>query len=80
MTMQGIETLHKEGWDIKAKSLNHKDLTKLSANDLDFEVGESKSCLDNHNIDARVFSQSLWYTPGLFSCTIYLIGSSYCIG
>jgi hypothetical protein len=55
MTWQDIETLHKEGHDIEAKSLNHKDLTKLSASELDFEVGESKKCLDDHNINATVF-------------------------
>ena len=55
MTWQDIETLHNEGHDIGAKSLNHKDLTTLSASELDFEVGESKKCLANHNIDARVF-------------------------
>jgi peptidoglycan/xylan/chitin deacetylase (PgdA/CDA1 family) len=55
MTWQDIETLHNEGHDIEAKSLNHKDLTTLSASELDFEVGESKKCLDDHNIEARVF-------------------------
>jgi peptidoglycan/xylan/chitin deacetylase (PgdA/CDA1 family) len=55
MTWQDIETLHKEGHDIEAKSLNHKDLTKLSASELGFEVGESKKCLDAHNINARIF-------------------------
>ena len=55
MTWQEIETLHKEGHDIGAKSLNHKDLTTLSASDLEFEVGQSKKCLDDHNINARVF-------------------------
>ena len=55
MTWQDIETLHNEGHDIGAKSLNHKDLTTLSASELDFEVGQSKKCLDDQNIDARVF-------------------------
>src|ERR687896_152097 len=55
MTWQDIQTLHNDGHDIGAKSLNHKDLTTLSASELDFEVGESKKCLDNQNIDARVF-------------------------
>jgi peptidoglycan/xylan/chitin deacetylase (PgdA/CDA1 family) len=55
MTWQDIETLHNEGHDIGAKSLNHKDLTTLSASKLDFEVGQSKKCLADHNIDARVF-------------------------
>jgi peptidoglycan/xylan/chitin deacetylase (PgdA/CDA1 family) len=55
MTWQDIETLYNEGHNIGAKSLNHKDLTTLSASELDFEVGESKKCSDDHNIDARVF-------------------------
>ena len=55
MTWQDIETLHNDGHDIEAKSLNHKDLTTLSASELDFEVGQSKKCLDDQNIDARVF-------------------------
>jgi peptidoglycan/xylan/chitin deacetylase (PgdA/CDA1 family) len=55
MTWQEIETLHNEGYDIGAKSLNHKDLTTLSASELDFEVAQSKKCLADHNIDARVF-------------------------
>src|SRR5215208_1917349 len=55
MTWQDIETLHNDGHDIGAKSLNHKDLTTLSASELDFEVAQSKKCLADHNIDARVF-------------------------
>jgi peptidoglycan/xylan/chitin deacetylase (PgdA/CDA1 family) len=55
MTWQDIVTMHNEGYDIQAKSLNHKDLTQLSASELDFEVGESKNCLNDHFIDARVF-------------------------
>src|SRR5919106_6327266 len=55
MTWQDIETLYNEGHNIGAKSLNHKDLTTLSASELDFEVGESKKCLADHNINSRVF-------------------------
>jgi peptidoglycan/xylan/chitin deacetylase (PgdA/CDA1 family) len=55
MTWQDIETLYNDGHDIGAKSLNHKDLTTLSASELEFEVGQSKKCLADHNIDARVF-------------------------
>ena len=55
MTWQDIETLYNEGHNIGAKSLNHKDLTKLSASELEFEVAQSKKCLADHNIDARVF-------------------------
>jgi Polysaccharide deacetylase len=55
MTWQDIETLHNEGHDIGAKSLNHKDLTTLSTSELDLEVAQSKKCLADQNIDARVF-------------------------
>ena len=55
MTWQEIKTLHNEGHDIGANSLNHKDLTTLSPSELDFEVAQSKKCLADHNIDARVF-------------------------
>jgi peptidoglycan/xylan/chitin deacetylase (PgdA/CDA1 family) len=55
MTWQDIETLYNDGHNIGAKSLNHKDLTTLPASELDFEVGQSKKCLADHNIDARVF-------------------------
>ncbi|HEX2124434.1 MAG TPA: polysaccharide deacetylase family protein, partial [Nitrososphaeraceae archaeon] len=55
MTWQDIKTLYNEGHNIGAKSLNHKDLTTLSASELDFEVAQSKKCLADHNIDARVF-------------------------
>ena len=55
MTWQEIETLHNEGHGIGAKSLSHKDLTTLSPSELEFEVAQSKKCLADHNIDARVF-------------------------
>src|SRR5918992_750036 len=55
MTWQDIGTLHNEGHDIGAKSLSHKDLTTLSPSELEFEVAQSKECLADHNIDARVF-------------------------
>ena len=35
--------------------MSHKDLTTLSPSELEFEVGQSKKCLADHNIDARVF-------------------------
>ena len=57
MTWQDIETLYNEGHDIEAKSFDHKDLTHLSISDLDFEVGESKRCLADHNINS-----SFWHT------------------
>ena len=57
MTWQQIEQLHKEGHDIESHSMNHKRLDQLPANQLDFEVGQSKKCLSDHaGVNATVFS------------------------
>jgi peptidoglycan/xylan/chitin deacetylase (PgdA/CDA1 family) len=55
MTWEQIETLHREGHDIQAKSMNHERLTEVSGEELDYEVGEPKECLNEHGIDATIF-------------------------
>jgi hypothetical protein len=55
MTWQDIATLQKEGHDIESHSMNHKDTDHLSAVDLDFEIGQSKQCLADHNINSTIF-------------------------
>jgi peptidoglycan/xylan/chitin deacetylase (PgdA/CDA1 family) len=55
MTWEQIETLHREGHDIQAKSMNHERLTEVSSKELDYEVGEPKECLSKHNVDATIF-------------------------
>ena len=50
MTWQDINTLQDEGHDIESHSMNHKRLNHLSASDLDFEIGQSKKCLADHNM------------------------------
>lgn len=55
MTWEQIETLDREGHDIQAKSMNHERLTKISNEELDYEVGEPKECLNEHGIDANIF-------------------------
>lgn len=55
MTWEQIETLHREGHDIQAKSMNHERLTEISDEELDYEIGEPKECLNEHNIDASIF-------------------------
>jgi len=63
MTWQEIEQLYNEGHVIGSKTMNygtkamlHKDLNHLSANDLEFEVGQSKQCLLNHGIKTNIFA------------------------
>ena len=56
MNWQEVSTLQKEGHDIESHTMNHKDLTKLSAQALEFEVGQSKQCLADHGINATIFA------------------------
>ncbi len=50
MNWQDVLTLEKEGHDIESHTMNHKNLNKLSASKLDYEVGQSKKCLLDHGI------------------------------
>jgi hypothetical protein len=56
MTWQDIDALHKDGQDIESHTMNHKNLNKLSFDKLNFEIGQSKKCLLDHNINATVFA------------------------
>jgi peptidoglycan/xylan/chitin deacetylase (PgdA/CDA1 family) len=55
MTWEEIRTLHREGHDIQAKSMNHERLTNISRDELDYEVGKPKECLNKHGINATIF-------------------------
>lgn len=47
MTEAEVRDLHKRGFDIESHSMTHPDLTKVSTEDLDFEIAESKPCLED---------------------------------
>jgi hypothetical protein len=51
LTWQDISELQKDGQDIESKTMTHRDLSKLSAADLNFEVSQSKKCLADHGIN-----------------------------
>ncbi len=36
--------------------MTHRDLSQLSAADLNFEVAQSKKCLSNHGINSTIFA------------------------
>jgi peptidoglycan/xylan/chitin deacetylase (PgdA/CDA1 family) len=55
MNWQDLKSLANEGHDIQAKSMNHKRLTELSAEQLLYEVAEARNCLNNHGINATIF-------------------------
>jgi peptidoglycan/xylan/chitin deacetylase (PgdA/CDA1 family) len=63
MTWQEVVQLYNEGhvigsktMDYGTKAIQHKDLNHLSANDLEYEVGQSKQCLLNHGIKTSIFA------------------------
>jgi hypothetical protein len=56
MSWQDLVALHNEGHDIESKTMTEPILTNVSADRLNFEVGQSKQCLLNHGINATVFA------------------------
>jgi hypothetical protein len=57
MTWQEINQLYREGHDIESHTMTHKVLDKLSAADLDYQVGQSKQCIHDHlGVYPTVFS------------------------
>jgi Polysaccharide deacetylase len=63
ITWQELVQLYKEGHligsktvDYGTKAFGHQDLNHLSANKLEFEVGQSKQCFLDHGINTTVFA------------------------
>jgi peptidoglycan/xylan/chitin deacetylase (PgdA/CDA1 family) len=56
MTWQDLITLYNEGHDIESKTMTAPILTNVSADQLNFEVGQSKRCLLEHGMNATVFA------------------------
>jgi peptidoglycan/xylan/chitin deacetylase (PgdA/CDA1 family) len=56
MDWQDISQLQNEGYDIESHTMDHKDLTTLSLDQVNYEVGQSKQCLADHGIDSSVFA------------------------
>jgi peptidoglycan/xylan/chitin deacetylase (PgdA/CDA1 family) len=59
-TWEHIAALQQDGMDIEAHTMTHPNLIsmkkKLSQADLDYEIGQSKQCLENHGINATIFA------------------------
>ena len=56
MDWNEIETLHREGHDIGSHSMDHVHLEKLPKKDIEYQVGESKICLQKHGINVTSFA------------------------
>jgi peptidoglycan/xylan/chitin deacetylase (PgdA/CDA1 family) len=57
VTWQQIAALEQDGMDIEAHTMNHPNLDDLSSQaDLDYEIGQSKQCLENHGFNPTIFA------------------------
>jgi peptidoglycan/xylan/chitin deacetylase (PgdA/CDA1 family) len=57
VTWQQIAALQQDGMDIEAHTMNHPNLNHLSSqSDLDYEIGQSKQCLENHGFNPTIFA------------------------
>jgi hypothetical protein len=52
MSWNDILALQQDGQDIESKGMTHQDLNQLSPNGLEYEIGGSKQCLENHGINS----------------------------
>ena len=55
-TWEQITALQQDGMDIEAHTMTHPGLNGLSQADLDYEIGQSKQCLENHGFNPTIFA------------------------
>jgi peptidoglycan/xylan/chitin deacetylase (PgdA/CDA1 family) len=75
MTWNDVELLSELGYDIQSHGISHKDLTTLSASDLEYEAGQSKQSLLEHGINSTIFGPA--YAAGWGNSTIVDTISKY---
>jgi len=56
MNWSEVNQLHAEGHDIESHTMNHADLSDVSKNSLEYQIGKSKECLQQHGINATSFA------------------------
>jgi len=57
MTWNDIISLYKQGNQIGAHTMNHlQNMTSMPASELDYEIGQSKQCLEDHGIHTSTFA------------------------
>jgi len=56
MNWSEVNQLHAEGHDIESHTMNHADLSDASNKSLEYQIGKSKECLQQHGINATNFA------------------------
>jgi peptidoglycan/xylan/chitin deacetylase (PgdA/CDA1 family) len=56
ITWPEITALQQDGMDIEAHTMTHPILNDLSQSDLNYEIGQSKQCLENHGFNPTIFA------------------------
>ena len=56
MTWEEIKSLQQEGHDIASHTMNHDDLSKLTPQEVEYEVAQSKQCLLEQGISPKSFA------------------------
>jgi peptidoglycan/xylan/chitin deacetylase (PgdA/CDA1 family) len=75
MNWTQLETLYKEGHDVGSHTMNHDNLSDSSKKSLEYQIGKSKDCLQEHGINATSFAYP--FDKGWDNKTIVNIVSKY---
>jgi peptidoglycan/xylan/chitin deacetylase (PgdA/CDA1 family) len=75
MTWEDIKTLQNEGHDMQSHGMSHKDLTHLSRQALDYEIGQSKQCLLDNGINSTIFANA--FSTGRDNTTVVEVIAKY---
>jgi hypothetical protein len=75
MTWNDVKILQDEGHDIQSHGMSHKDLTQLSRQALEYEVGQSKQCLLDNGINSTIFANA--FSTGWDNATVVEVIAKY---
>lgn len=75
MNWTEVKQLSAEGHDIESHTMNHRNLSDSSKKSLEFQIGESKACLQEHGIKATSFAYP--FDQGSDNNTVVKVVSKY---
>lgn len=75
MNWTELETLYKEGHNVGSHTMNHANLSESSKKSLEYQIGQSKECLQEHGINATSFAYP--FDKGSDNKTVINIVSKY---